>query len=69
MDICVIIKGWGEEDGDGGKEDKVKAQVSTTCVPWVLTIFIVWPEWIGVAMPWRAGIVLSWEDIVAWRDV
>jgi hypothetical protein len=63
MDICVAIsEGWVDEDG--GKEDKLKAQVSTTCVPYVLMIFIVWPARRGVAMPWRAGMAVSWEDIL-----
>lgn len=54
----------GGVDEDGGKEDKVKAQVSTTCVPYVLMIFIVCPARRGVAMPWRAGMAVSWEDIL-----
>lgn len=39
--------------------DRVKAQVSTTWVPAVLTILMVWPALRGVAMPRRAGMVLS----------
>ena len=49
-----------EEEGEG---ESVKAQVSTTCVPYVLIIFMVWPVRRGVAMPWRAGMGVSWEDM------
>jgi hypothetical protein len=63
MDICVAISEGGVDE-DGGKEDKLKAQVSTTCVPYVLMIFIVWPARRGVAMPWRAGMAVSWKDIL-----
>ena len=58
----MVISG-GVLDEEAGEEDKVKAQVSTTCVPYVLMIFIVWPARRGVAMPWRAGMAVSWEDI------
>lgn len=55
----MIMVDWEE----GGKEESVKAQVSITCVPYVLIIFIVWPARRGVAMPCRAGMVVSGEDI------
>lgn len=48
---CIDIWDMMVDEGEGGKEDKVKAQVSTTCVPEVLTILIVWPARRGVAMP------------------
>ena len=55
IDICVSIV----EDEDGGNEEIVNAQVSTTCVPCVLVTFIVEPLGRGVVMPWRAGMVVS----------
>ena len=30
----------------------------------MLIIFMVWPAWRGTAMPWRAGMVVNWEDIL-----
>ena len=65
MDVCVTIV----EEGERGNQETEKAQVSTTCVPWVLMIFTVWPARRGVAMPLRAGIVLSWEDIVTFAEM
>jgi hypothetical protein len=53
-------------DEEGGKEESVKAQVSITCVPWVFIIFIVLPVGRGMAMPWRAGMVVR-EDIFELR--
>lgn len=47
------------EDEEGGKEETVKAQVSTTCVPCVLMTLMVWPALRGTAMPWRAGMVVG----------
>jgi len=46
----------------------VKAQVSITCVPWVLMIFMVWPARRRVAMPWRAGMVVRLEDIALMQE-
>lgn len=37
----------------------MKAQVSTTWVPRVLITFMVEPLERGVAIPWRAGMVVS----------
>jgi hypothetical protein len=42
--------------------DRVKAQVSITCVPWVFMTLIVCPAAKGVAIPCFAGIVVR-EDI------
>ena len=36
----------------------MKAKVSTTWFPYVLIILITWPAFKGVAMPWRAGMVV-----------
>lgn len=47
------------EVGEGGKEESVKAHVSTTCVPCVLMTLMVWPALRGTAMPWRAGMVVG----------
>jgi hypothetical protein len=47
------------EDGEGGKEESVKAQVSTTWVPWVFITFMVEPAGRAVAIPWRAGMVVN----------
>jgi len=59
IDICVTIV----DEGKRGKGERPKAQVSTTCVPWVLIIFMVSPRRSGVAMPHRAGMVVSGEGI------
>jgi hypothetical protein len=42
----------------GEEGNRVKAQVSTTCVPYVLVTFTFLPAGRGTAMPWRAGIVI-----------
>ena len=43
---------------------KIKAQKSTTWVPWVLITLMVWPARRCVAIPWRAGMMVTGEDIV-----
>ncbi len=43
---------------EGEEGERVKAQVSMTWVPWVLMILMVWPARRGVAMPWRAGMMV-----------
>lgn len=57
IDICVVIVRREEDVGGGEEGESVKAQVSITCVPCVLMIFMVWPCERGMAIPWRAGMV------------
>src|SRR5215813_4475394 len=40
----------------------LKAQVSTTCCPWVLMILMCWPRLRDTALPRRAGIVMRDAD-------
>jgi hypothetical protein len=46
-----------------------KAQVSITCVPWVLMILMLEPRGRWVAVPWRAGMVWRGKVEVAMAAV
>ena len=65
MLICVVICDVDEAKPggllEGAVEESVKAQVSITCVPYVLMILMVCPALRCVAMPCRAGMVVKGE--------
>src|SRR5215510_530217 len=54
-------------DMNSWRSSALKAQVSTTCVPWVLIILTCWPFVTRAALPRRAGIV--WSDSLPVDDI